>query len=212
MIDNNTLKVISFNCKGFKERNYDYLNFLFSKCDILLIQESWLYSFEFGGVSNVLPGSICLGVSAMSEDDIGRRGRPYGGCLIVHKRNFPLPVVQINTLSKRICAAKIVQNEIKILLVSVYMPTEIQNDFLMNEYQDVVNETSGLLHIYDDFNIVIGGNFNVDFNRPSRNLDVLKIFIVNESLICSNNMINQSDYTFETADGSRSFIDHFILD
>ena len=72
------LDIISFNCKVLKSRNYDYINDLFTKCDILMIQESWLYSFEFDQVSRILPNSIVMGVSAMQESEIRPRGRPFG--------------------------------------------------------------------------------------------------------------------------------------
>ena len=40
------LNIVSFNCAGFKHRNYDYINDIFKDSDILFLQETWLYSFE----------------------------------------------------------------------------------------------------------------------------------------------------------------------
>ena len=131
------LNIISFNCKGFKSRNYDYLNDLFTKCDILMIQESWLYSFEFDQVSRILPNSIVMGVSAMQESEIRPRGRPFGGSMIIHKRNLALPILQVDALSKRICAATIIKNDVKLLLVSVYMPVSDNSEFSMNEFMSL---------------------------------------------------------------------------
>ena len=46
-MDHRQMKVSSFNCAGFK-RNCDYINeSVYKKCDILLLQETWLYKFEF---------------------------------------------------------------------------------------------------------------------------------------------------------------------
>ena len=46
-MDVRNLKVSSFNCAGFK-RNHEYNNkTVFENCDILLLQETWLYNFEF---------------------------------------------------------------------------------------------------------------------------------------------------------------------
>ena len=40
-------RVSSFNCAGFKS-NCGYINeSVYKKCDILLLQETWLYKFEF---------------------------------------------------------------------------------------------------------------------------------------------------------------------
>ena len=119
-----SLKIISYNCKGFKHRNYDFLQYVFKKCDILLIQESWLFNFEIDHVLNVLPNSGCIGVSAMKDCDVGRQGRPYRGCLIVYKRNIAFRVNQIATTSSRVCAATLIKDNVKILILSVYMPVD----------------------------------------------------------------------------------------
>ena len=40
------LNLLSFNIKGFKERNFDYVRELYNKYDFLMLQETWLYKFE----------------------------------------------------------------------------------------------------------------------------------------------------------------------
>ncbi len=77
-----SLKIVSFNCSGFKFRNYDYLKDIFRKCDILLIQETWLYNFQHEEIGKVLVDSEHHAVSAMDECDVSRVGRPYGARLI----------------------------------------------------------------------------------------------------------------------------------
>ncbi len=49
-----SLKVASFHCTGFKFRNYDYLQDIFKRRDILLIQETWLYNFQHVDMGKVL--------------------------------------------------------------------------------------------------------------------------------------------------------------
>ena len=80
MVSVKQLKITSFNCQGFKFRNYDYLKEIFNKCDIIILQETWLYNFEHSMFNNVLPLSQYHAISAMDDSDIGRNGRPYGGC------------------------------------------------------------------------------------------------------------------------------------
>ena len=75
-----TLRFSSYNCTGFKFRNYEYLQKLFADNDILLIQETWLYKFQHSQIGNVLVGSQHHAMSAMDDSDVGRVGRPYGGC------------------------------------------------------------------------------------------------------------------------------------
>ena len=41
------LKLISYNCKGFCINKVPFINSLLDDCDILLLQETWLYSSQF---------------------------------------------------------------------------------------------------------------------------------------------------------------------
>ena len=54
MSRNKDLRIVSYNCQGFKPRNYDYIMGLFHNNDILLLQEHWLYDFEFPDLKKVL--------------------------------------------------------------------------------------------------------------------------------------------------------------
>ena len=47
------LSIVSFNYKGFKPRNYDYIDKLFVLSDILLLEETWLYNFEINKIKNL---------------------------------------------------------------------------------------------------------------------------------------------------------------
>ena len=77
-----SLKISSYNCQGFKPRNYDFLKKLFSNINIRLLQEHWLYDFESSLITTVLPGSACHALSSMDSAEL-RRGRGYGGTAIV---------------------------------------------------------------------------------------------------------------------------------
>ena len=206
----NDIRIISYNCKGFKNRNYDFVQDIFMRCEILLIQESWLYNFEIDKISNVLPDSAYLGVSAMRDCDVGRRGRPFGGCLIIYKNNLAIPVKQITTSSNRLCVATFIRDNIKLLVISAYMPTDDNSHITSQEYGEVLNEISGLLMMYNDFTLILGGDFNSDFQRQTLNTNLLNNFITLESLICSS-MIYDIDFTYCSSNGAKSTIDHFIL-
>ena len=86
----NNLNIISYNSRGFKNPNFNYLNTLFERCDFLLVQETWLYNFESNIVNSVLSGAMHHSISAMDDADIGRRGRPHGGISIIWKKDLPL--------------------------------------------------------------------------------------------------------------------------
>ena len=169
----NQLKITSFNCQGFKYRNYDYLKDIFNKSDILMLQETWLYNFEHTMFNNVLPLSQSHAVSAMDEAEIGRRGRPYGGCSIVWHNNLNLSIEPLQMLSTRICAAHIKGENINCIIASIYMPSDDNNNDNCDIFGDVLYELFTLIALYGDCDIIIGRDFNVDFDRAlSRNLNI----------------------------------------
>ena len=205
------LKITTFNCQGFKDRMYDYVNELFMLSDILLLQETWLYKFEHSNFNKIIPNCQFHAISSMDEAEIQRRGRPFGGCAILWKRNLKLKITPVNSTSPRICAVEVNSEQIKVLLITVYMPND--NDLNGNNdlYGDILSEISSIICNYEH-DIIISGDLNVDFNRiNSNNLELLKHFINIEELECATLKITHNNFTREDNLGSRSFIDHVIL-
>ena len=208
-----TINFVSFNIKGLKPRNYDYLIDLYRNYDILLLQETWLYKFEDSIVSEVLAGSCCCSVSAMCETEVGRQGRPYGGCMIIWKRSLTVPVYQINTLCNRVCAATINSDTINLLIINVYMPVDDGSLNSFNIFNDVINEINRLTQQYNDFKTIIGGDLNIDLtsDKHSRNKDIFVDFLNDYSLLSSDNIFNNVSYTYESYNGTKSILDYFIF-
>ena len=206
------IKITTFNCAGFKYRNFGYLKEVFGRCDILLLQETWLFNFQHNEFNKVLPNCHYHAVSTMDESEVGRVGRPYGGCAILWHSNLALTCVPVNTISPRICAVQIKSNSLNILVINVYMPNDINNDENIYLYGDVLSEISSIINLYDDSEIIIGGDLNVDFSRnESINLGLFKQFIIDEQLICATLPIVNNNYTRVSSSGDRSFIDHFLV-
>ena len=205
-----SIKITSYNCEGFKFRNYDYLNNVFNESDILLLQETWLHSFQFNEFTNVLNNCNYHAVTAMDEADIGRVGRPFGGCAIVWHRDLALTVTPVVTNSPRICAVIITSGHTSILVMSLYMPTDDDINFVA--YGEVLHEISSIINTYDSLDVILGGDLNVDYNRlASRNLNLLKCFISQEDLICATLPFSDNEYTRIDSRNNKSFIDHFLI-
>ena len=192
----NKIVITSYNCRGINEKNHDYLNNIFKNCDFLFLQETWLYKFQHNTLDNILSSCQYHALSAMDDANIARRGRPYGGCSIIWKQSLKLSVINIPTISPRICAVKIDSDNSNCLLASVYMPVDDNSDRNFEIYGDVLYELSSLITMYDDCDILIGGDFNVDFSRPnSRNLNIFKHFINDEDLICPSVNVIANNFT-----------------
>ena len=205
------LKYMSFNCQGFKTRMHDYVKEKFEIYDVLLLQETWLYNFEHNLFKKILPDCQYHAVSAMDETKLPRIGRPEGGCAVLWKKNLEVSVMPINTNSPRLCAVTMKSETIKLLIISVYMPTDDNSNDNYEEYGDVLYEISSILNQYDEYDIVIGGDLNVDFSRNnSRNLTLFKQFLHLEDLECRTLDIVNGNFT-RVVKNSKSFLDHFIL-
>ena len=202
------LKITTFNCQGFKDRMYDYVKEVFLKCDIMLLQETWLYNFEHTNFTNIIPNSQFHAISSMDETNTQRKGRPFGGCAILWKNYITVSITPVNTTSPRICAVEVNSKQCKVLIVTVYMPNDNDNHEL---YGDVLSEVSSIICNYE-YDVILGGDFNVDYSRnDSQNLNLLKQFLNIEELECATLEITQNNFTREDSLGSRSFIDHIIV-
>ena len=165
------LKIVSYNCEGFKSRNFDYLNKLYTNVSIFLLQETWLHDFDSSVITTVLPGSSCHALSSMDPAAL-RRGRDYGGTAVVWRSELSLKVTPLDTASPRLCAVTMESGTVKLLVMSVYMPVdEAQNQ---NEFNDVIDDINSILNEYEGFDAVIGGDFNTDFMRDDERCRVLK--------------------------------------
>ena len=234
-------KIVSFNCNGFKKRNFHYLLHLYKNYDILLLQETWLYNFQFDTIQRILPDSQFHATSAMDESMLGRVGRPFGGCAIIwNGKKLSMSVSPVTVNNPRVCAVQMYNETTRLLLISVYMPTSTTNDnsraannnvdnnndlnaenvsnttndmYDNNvDYGETLSHISSLINQYPDYDIIIGGDFNVDFSRQSRHLNLASQFLSNEDLLNLTTTINHNiTYTYKSPNHHRSLIDHFFV-
>ena len=118
----------------------------------------------------------------------------------------------ICTDSNRLCIVKMTGVDFKVLIVNVYMAVNGGTYKSYEEFGNILNEISGILNIYDNFDIIIGGDFNVDFRVNSLNLMLLNSFVEDEDLNTINNyMSNPNSFSYESNMGNKSLIDHFFI-
>ena len=129
-------------------------------------------------------------VSAMDASVVGKVGHPFGECVVIWHSNLMVPLAPVITHSKHICAVMARSHQYKILFVSVYMPNDNNTDENYNTFGDVLHELSAMIALRDDCHIIIGGDFNVDFSRQSRNLTLLRRFLMDDSVACRNHIHN----------------------
>ena len=144
------LKITSFNCQGFKFRNYTYVNEIFNQCNILLLQETWLFNFEHKNFIKEIPNCQYYAISDMDETNVSHVGRPKGGVAIIWHKDLKLAVVPIETNSKRLCALNIKSDTCNFVLINVYMPNDNDSEESFVMYGDILSEISSILSIHEN--------------------------------------------------------------
>ena len=203
------LSCTSFNCKGFKVRNYAYVNKLFSQTDILFLQEHWLHSFEFNNFSRILPGSQFVAKSSMCDDNI-IVGRPFGGVAIIWKHDCPFKIERIDTCSPRLVAVRAYNDYVNVLFINTYMPCNINDK--TEEFINILTEIMTICNMYESSDVVLGGDFNCDLCLQDARADIFKEFSdLSQLNILTNNQIYNIQYTFSNSLNNKSLIDHFLI-
>jgi hypothetical protein len=101
--DNNTLRVCTYNSKGHGTDRVEYMKYLMQKCDILLIQEHWMFESDINSLESAVGNVNVFGVSAM-DSNVLLEGRPHGGCALMHNKSLNCLVSPIDTGNPRVCA------------------------------------------------------------------------------------------------------------
>jgi exonuclease III len=150
------------------------------------------------------------GVSGFDNSDI-LLGRPYGGCAILWRSDSNANVNVIDTNSRRICALRLINDSLKLLLVNVYMPYE-GNDVMTDEFADQLHLIENIILDNIDCHVIVGGDFNVDLSRTWVHTAQLNSFCSNNGLhFAQRHDKSEVDYSHSFNDCRFSVLDHFLL-
>ena len=206
-----SIKITSYNSHGHGCGRLEYIQKLLDKCEFLLWQEHWYHAKELLAVPNKLKNVFLHGCSGMDDTRL-LNGRPFGGCAILWKNNSEFKVTPLEIKHNRICAIKIETLTQSILLVNVYMPCDTMCGNYNNiEFFDAISNIKTIITATDCNKIIVGGDFNCNFLNTSANVNMLKSFLMEESLVEFSDT-KEIDYTFESkVDQHRSVIDHIFV-
>ena len=115
----------------------------------------------------MLPECQYYAVSSMDSSNIHQVGRPFGGCAILYHRDLACSFNPITTASNRLCAVTIKSESFNVLLITAYMPCDDNSDQNFTIYGELLYEISNLINLYVGYDVILGGDFNVDFNRTN---------------------------------------------
>ena len=143
-------------------------------------------------------------------------GRPYGGCGILFRKSLAPFISRLKCCSTRFCALSLTtysssNNSIfDTLLINLYLPTDYGTLDSNNAFLESLGKLDGFISTQSFDNLIICGDFNVDFSRDNHNCYHLKAFMHSHNLtradICSN-----IQYTYRRDDHtSFSWPDHIL--
>jgi hypothetical protein len=121
MAESQSFNVMSYNCRGFNKVKSAYIKSLLTNCTILFLQEHWLSEEQLRLLSDIDAEFQCAGVSGFDNSDI-LIGRPFGGCAILWRSDLLVTVSTLSTCSRRVCAIRMLNDNVKLLFINVYMP------------------------------------------------------------------------------------------
>lgn len=176
------LKLCSFNCRGFSVSKVKHLTELLLHCDILMLQETWLYESQIGRINQYFPNFNTLGISGMNENVI-IYGRRYGGCSFLINKSLSAITTYIELNSKRVCCIRIKAQFGFLYVFNVYMPCDTYSNEYLQEYNDVLSTISKCLYQHKIEYCLIFGDMNTDLSRHrSGNTISLTSSVQNENL------------------------------
>ena len=210
-----TLNVASYNSKGFSDNRVEIIKELLAYNNIVFIQEHWQFEEQLHKL-NIDNRHMAIAVSGMDSSSHIQLGRPYGGVAIIWDKNINKYIQSIDTESKRVAAVLFTNATDKLLFITVYMPCDTgvcDVNRAAEDFYDVLTEISRIVHVYGEYEVVIGGDFNTAYIRNNAHSTLLRNFCEDESLVNANMHKNADiDYTYcNYASGTTSVIDHFLL-
>jgi exonuclease III len=187
---------------------------LCSKCDIVLLQETWLLECEHSILSSISNEFYSKGISAVDINHKVLSGRPHGGIAILWKKT--LGKCKITDFSdNRMMVFELQCGEKSLLFVNVYMPCCSEDN-----YPDFLYYLGKINSIVTDSNspyVYVLGDYNANICKPeterSHTFGIeLKEFCLNEGLVLSDVLFcDDNSYTFYSeAHHSVSWLDHIV--
>jgi len=159
-MDNLTsLKICSYNCRSLKSALYDVQQ-LYESHDIVCLQEHWLLPTELGILSDLHKDFYGFGYSAVDISSDILVGRPYSGTAILYRKHLAPSITFVVYSDSRLTALILPSTVGPILVCSVYVPTDCNDEYSLVLYQDVCAKIQACFDDSDCVQVLIIGDFN----------------------------------------------------
>ena len=203
------LQISSYNCKSFK-RNIGGISRLCDSSDIVFLQEHWLFPSDLPSLNNVHKDFMSFGISSMDLSDGLILGRPFGGLAVLWKNNLAPFVKPISFDDNRIIGLECKIDDLKILLLGVYLPYDTKKNF--DQYVYYLAKLKSIVDDFDSPNVCILGDFNADIFKLSDFGKELQSFCQDANLKIADTLLLPQNSITHINDGSstESWLDHIV--
>ena len=189
------------------ETNEVYMREILKTCDILAIQEHWLFAFQLPEIENKFISHLAYS-RAVDEDSPlppNQKPRGYGGVSILYRKDMDLKVRKLEHGDNRMVVLEI-QSVPPVCICNVYMPCQNSkgNTRSDDSYQSYLDQIEEVLHIYQNTHImIVMGDFNASLavNRTNIQDRQLKSMVTNNSLVCTQTGISTFYHPNKTDNG-----------
>ena len=127
-----SITVCSYNSKNLKT-SVTELQALCGKCDLLLLQETWIIDQEIPILAGIHKDFYSRGISSIDTSSGIHRGRPYGGLAILWRKTLGSMCSVSLMDDSRLMAIEIKIDGITMTILNVYMPYDNGNN--IEEFQ-----------------------------------------------------------------------------
>jgi len=153
--------------------NEIYLQNVLKQCDILCIQEHWIFT-NGNRISNKINKDYEANAKSVDDNNPLHEYKSIRGCggvatfwrkikansiRITQDGNHNISVITISSKPKPVC------------IVNVYMPSSGKNKH--SEYKESLGQLTEILTQYSDYNIIMAGDMNASLHRDNRYRDKL---------------------------------------
>ena len=206
------IRICSYNVCSLR-KNIDVVRELTeNKFDIVFLQETFVVDDKLGQIDFIDEFYESVGVGAIySEKSLTSvSGRPMGGMACLWRNGSHFKVDKI-VLDRNICIFSISVMNLKIVLVNVYLNSDVWESATLAKYLESLSRLETILSDFEYDSIHFIGDFNAD-PFTGRAWGNLKNFMERNSLACFDfNVLSPDTFTFKSYNDSHcKWLDHVI--
>lgn len=181
------INIVSYNSTGLGQDKVVYIREFMQehKPDFMLLQETWRISSTLHVLGNIHKEYLWHGVCGVDDKENLLCGRPPGGVAILWKKSLANIVTKVKMAGnhRRICSVMVHLGNVKLLVMSVYMPNDnYKQTMVEEEFLEICDQIECvILEQKPDF-YIIGGDYNVDFRRDNAHSRWMEHFMESNDL------------------------------